>query len=248
MLFCPRSPMKCLSRILAVLGIAASVSCGGSKPAPPAAATLYRHLEGDPTHPRSDHLDRRVGRARRGADLPSARGHGRAAPAGPLPGVFLERRPRRPHVRVPPRPEVHVGDGAAGHLRRRALHDRARPRSEDRFADVARALRGPRRRRDARSVHRAGALLPAVRRADVRLLAADRLRGRVRGREGRGGDGSPARRQRALSTGIVGIERQAAPRAPGRPGQRRRALWSDRVPRHPGPGGEVPGGPARRAR
>jgi peptide/nickel transport system substrate-binding protein len=40
--------MKCLSRILAVVGIAASLSCGGSKPAPPAAATLYRHLEGDP--------------------------------------------------------------------------------------------------------------------------------------------------------------------------------------------------------
>ena len=40
--------MKRLSRILAVLGVVAALSCGGSKPAAPAATTLYRHLDGDP--------------------------------------------------------------------------------------------------------------------------------------------------------------------------------------------------------
>jgi peptide/nickel transport system substrate-binding protein len=40
--------MKRLSRILAVLGVLAAVSCGRSKPPAPAAATLYRHLTGDP--------------------------------------------------------------------------------------------------------------------------------------------------------------------------------------------------------
>ena len=60
----------------------------------------------------------------------------------------------RTRLRVPPRSRSDLGERLSRDLRRRRLHDRARPRSEGQRAQLALGLRRPRVDRDARSARR----------------------------------------------------------------------------------------------
>ena len=167
-----------------------------------------------------------------------------------MPGArdVLERLGRRPRLRVPSRPEGHLGGREARDLRRRALHDRAGPRSEGQRRQLELGVRGPGRRsrrptrRRCASVSRSptpsgsspsscrSSRRPPTRaRSPATSIAVPSAAGRTGSRRG-------------IRTAAIRLTRTAR-RSGGRVQLRR-----GRLPRHPGRQHAVPGRSARRAR
>ena len=202
--------MKRLPRFLAALAVLAAVACGRA----PSRSLRKRHCSAISSAIRPVSIRRRT--PRRPGLLVDA------MILRPLVAIDADRRPvpslaaswtrlaGRAELRVPSRPEVHLGVGRARDVRRRALHDRARARSEGRRPRRG----GPRSRtspRSRRPMPRRCASGSRSRTPSGCSRSRSRsFRMRHFGREGRGRNGTASGRQRALSPRVVGDEPEAS--------------------------------------